>query len=77
MKLSEIEKPSLPIPRAIEDGIETVAEYNLWAQGYIVGFRDAGEVALKAFREDDFEPFPSFAEESVMLHEEKIKGEQK
>jgi len=70
MKLIELEAPTETIKKAIADGIETVAEYNIWLQGYMIGHRDAGEVALKAIGGDDLEWLvnPDWKPESVTHH---------
>jgi len=89
MKLKDYEKPTKLIKKAIEDGIETTYEYSIWLIGYISGTRNEEKKCLemvmnrenikkwhKELEDDDFEPFPSFAEESIRLHEEKQEAKQ-
>ncbi|TET87232.1 MAG: hypothetical protein E3J96_05895 [Sulfurovum sp.] len=68
------------IERAKEAGCVTASDMAHWIDGYEAGTKDTEELALKIvenINDKQFEPFPSFAEESVRLHEERIKGEQK
>jgi len=55
MKLIEIEKPSETIKKAIDDGIETVHEYNAWFLGYMSGAEDAKKDNL-GWLEADWQP---------------------
>ena len=53
MKLNEIEKPTITISRAIQDGIHTAEEYQYWISGYNAGKKDMQDRMTLAIKEDD------------------------
>jgi len=64
MKLAEMEAPSKTIKRAIACGVQTVEEYNVWLDGYLVGQMDAQSQALEWLT-------PEWKPETVVHHTNK------
>jgi len=55
MLLKELEYPSELIQKAIANGVETVAEYKIWLNGYADGYSDGVNAALDRANDFDLE----------------------